>query len=436
MRKFYFLPFVVLLFTSLISKAQVGTNLSYDGVDDYVAIPSNASSSIVSGLTGDFTIEAWVYWRGGASLAYQRILDFGNDQNNYVFLVPYSTIPSNGARFAITIGGTPQVIDASAPLTQNTWNHIAVTVDDATSTGTIFINGVNVGSTGPGVFTYRPATLGVTTNNWLGKSEYPDPFFNGDIEELRISNVVRYPSTGFTPSTSQFLSDGNTVALYHFNEGTGQTTADATGINPDGILGGTLASEPSDPTWIYGSVLPVRLGDFNVVANSEKKSVDLRWTVSVDNASSFVIERSSNGTNFTPVTTISQAASTRGLASFSFRDDHPLSGRSFYRLKLAETGSAPFYSKIVPVNLASKDYLLVYPNPLHGSLLHFELTQPFTGEVEVSLTNDAGAVIFRQKTKVANTREFQINRNSIPSGNYLLQVTAGGLKQSQMVLMQ
>jgi hypothetical protein len=36
-----------------------------------------------------------------------------------------------------------------------------------------------------------PSDLGVTTQNWLGLSQYPaDPFFVGSLDEFRIYNKV------------------------------------------------------------------------------------------------------------------------------------------------------------------------------------------------------------------------------------------------------
>src|SRR5689334_1474529 len=62
MRKLYLLLFISVFFAgTLQTRAQYnGINLSYDGVDDIVTLPAG----IVSGVTGDFTIEAYVLWRG------------------------------------------------------------------------------------------------------------------------------------------------------------------------------------------------------------------------------------------------------------------------------------------------------------------------------------------------------------------------------------
>jgi len=54
------------------------------------------------------------------------------------------------------------------------------------------------------------------------------------------------------PATGLFVSDEYTVALWHFNEGTGQTTYDMSPHHNDGMLGSTSNVEASDPSWTTG----------------------------------------------------------------------------------------------------------------------------------------------------------------------------------------
>ena len=66
------------------------------------------------------------------------------------------------------------------------------------------------------------------------------PGFYRFLDELRVSTAARYPAA-FTPPRFEFEPDATTVALYHFDEGTGTVAVDATGGNP-----GTIQSGGSD----------------------------------------------------------------------------------------------------------------------------------------------------------------------------------------------
>src|SRR4051812_24661714 len=66
------------------------TALSYDPLEqDFASLPANIGQSI----TGDFTIEAWVFWRGGA--AFQRVFDIGTGTGNYMAFTPSSGFGTN-----------------------------------------------------------------------------------------------------------------------------------------------------------------------------------------------------------------------------------------------------------------------------------------------------------------------------------------------------
>jgi hypothetical protein len=57
-----------------------------------------------------------------------------------------------------------------------------------------------------------------------GTRDYPS--YNGFIDEVRLSTVLRY-STNFSRPTAPFQSDADTAALWHFDEGTGELANDA-----------------------------------------------------------------------------------------------------------------------------------------------------------------------------------------------------------------
>jgi len=75
------------------------------------------------------------------------------------------------------------------------------------------------------------------------------PAFHGWLDEMRFSSAVRYTSN-FTPPDSAFTPDADTVALLHFDEGSGDGVNDTTGIvggpsNGVRFYGGS----PAGPEW-------------------------------------------------------------------------------------------------------------------------------------------------------------------------------------------
>jgi hypothetical protein len=139
---------------------------------------------IVSALT-NFTIETWVRLTSTAN--WTRMFDFGNSTTRYMFLAPQNG-SSTRLRFAISTNssGSEQQITGPTALPVGAWHHVAVTLNG--NTGILYLNGVAVG-TNAGI-TLRPATLGVTTNNYLGRSQWSDPYLNGIFDESRIYSVA------------------------------------------------------------------------------------------------------------------------------------------------------------------------------------------------------------------------------------------------------
>lgn len=154
-----------------------GNAVALDGLDDHVSLPGG----VVSGHA-DLTISTWVMMDNVS--AWSRIFDFGTGTDNYMFLTPRNGW-SDSVRFAIrTPGVGEQVIDGTAPLSAGVWNHVAVILSG--SVGTLYVNGVAVGING--AMTLTPNSLGVTTANHIGKSQFPDPYLDGKVDDFRIYN--------------------------------------------------------------------------------------------------------------------------------------------------------------------------------------------------------------------------------------------------------
>jgi hypothetical protein len=194
---------------------RLGNAVKLNGVADYVSLPSG----IVSGLN-DFTISVWV--NPSAISTWSRVFDFGTGTAANMFLTVNS---GGGPRFAITVGGggAEQRLSRSGQLPLNAWSHLAVTLSG--TTGTLYVNGVPA-ATNPAM-TLSPSDLGVTGNNWIGRSQYPDPFLNATVDEFQIYDRA------LDATEVQQLAAGEpgagTVASYRFDEDGGADALDSSG---------------------------------------------------------------------------------------------------------------------------------------------------------------------------------------------------------------
>jgi hypothetical protein len=161
--------------------------------EQYVVLPGG----IISALGPSATIEAWVSWTGlGGS--WTRIFDFGSSdagpgvQGNgatYLFLTPSNGTDLN-LRTAITNAGlgAETFVTSAAPLPFPEQVHVAVVVDGAAQTLSLYLQGVLLGTQATGNITLARLN---DIDNYLGHSQWTfDEEFQGTYEEFRIYSAA------------------------------------------------------------------------------------------------------------------------------------------------------------------------------------------------------------------------------------------------------
>ncbi len=116
------------------------------------------------------------------------------------------------------------------------------------------------------------------------------------------------------------------------------------------------------------NVLPVTGLNLQVQPTATKK-VALSWqTISETNNAGFEILRSSDGAQFSQAGYVNSSSVNGEGASYSFVDNQPLAGKSFYRLKMTDrTGEYSFSDiKIIQLNTAAD--IQIFPNPVKDIL--------------------------------------------------------------------
>lgn len=213
---------------------------------------------------GDFTVETWIkalYSENTttsldedarySNIFYDR--DSWGEQRGHVIGVTRS-----GANLVVTFGqagssGAWNSISTTSNIGDNAWHHIAVTRNVSTGLVRIFVDGVQEASGTYDTTNWSfPAghvvASGKDNQNLILGCEKHDVgyYFSGELDELRISDVVKYNST-FTPSRHLTI-DADSVALFRFDEGVGTSVACSANV---GNVAGTMlvGGSPSGPTW-------------------------------------------------------------------------------------------------------------------------------------------------------------------------------------------
>jgi len=217
------------------------------GNSECVSLPAG----IVSGLA-DFTVAVWVNLT--ALTSNSSIFDFGTSSTSHMYLT--ASAAGGLPLFGITANGATESVTGTAQLPTGTWTHLAVTLSGGT--GTLYVNGAAVATNTS--MTLTPSSLGATTANWIGRSQFPMrsvQFLNAAIDEFQIFDraLTGTEVQALTTSADGGLGGGN-VAWYRFDEPNGPTAVDSSGKGRDAHIhaptdgqrhAGFLAAYPETP---------------------------------------------------------------------------------------------------------------------------------------------------------------------------------------------
>lgn len=160
--------------------------------------------------------------------------------------------------------------------------------------------------------------------------------------------------------------------------------------------------------------LAIKISSINVITKDQQNNIS--WTTKTENRGDvFEIERSSNGKDFALINII--AANGQPM-SYSFRDEHPLAGVNYYRLKLKDASGTYAYSPIVTVTMRSAVAISVmaYPNPVTNKLTVVLKGTPGLHSTLI-MTDIAGREL--RNIVVTNSRT-DINTANLMHGTYIV----------------
>ncbi len=193
----------------------------------YLSLNETSSASIADnplldlgvGPNDDFTVEGFFYVPDLENTTTDSL--FYKQNSYWLYVINYTDQPD---RLIFRLWWNPYTLGYTyiyyeKDLTVG-WHHVAVTFDNELTSdwdlmalyldGELGSNSVNTEWT-PGLYNSPSETL-------LGGS------MTGRMEEVRISNTVRYINLSYSVPTAPFINDASTLALYHFDELPGSST--------------------------------------------------------------------------------------------------------------------------------------------------------------------------------------------------------------------
>ena len=163
-------------------------SMSFDGTGDYLSIPSSPNLNFG---TGDFTIESWLYPTSISETA-SYIFDqrtAGSQNVMLAYILPERTIEIYVNGGVVASGGT---------IALNSWSHFAIT--RASNSLKMFLNGTQIGST------YSLTNTLITAPMYIGTRYNGTQYFNGYMDDFRVTKGYARYTTTFTPPTTALIT--------------------------------------------------------------------------------------------------------------------------------------------------------------------------------------------------------------------------------------
>jgi uncharacterized repeat protein (TIGR01451 family) len=212
---------------------------------------------------------------------------------------------------------------------------------------------------------------------------------------------------------------------------TGDTIKNTAGIYFDYNL--PIATNTENTIVFLLSPLPVTLTSFK--AELEGTAVHVTWTTSLEEQlKQYEVQRSVNGIDFTTIGVVLP-----GKSSYLFKDNQPLTGYNYYRLRSVDIDGSASYSTFVLINLNNGAGIIstLYPNPASGQVT-LKLQGAIEGNVMVQVLDQQGRLITSKQYGEQHAGEFRtpLDLGRLSKGSYLLRIIVNDKAYMHKLLIQ
>lgn len=249
--------------------------VQFDGTNDYVtfgAAPGLGASS--------FTLEAWfnktgagtplpTTGTGGITNVLPLVAKGRNEADGSAVDMNYFLGIDSSAHLAVDFedknstngsvgdlsGQNHPATDLNTTISNNVWYHVAATYDTSNGLWKFYVNGnldftspaqVAIASGSPIALPQNGSTQHASIGSALNSTGVASGFFAGIIDEARVWNTVRSQAQIQASMNTELGATAGLSGVWHENEGSGNTTADASGNGFTGTL-------TNGPTWVAGA---------------------------------------------------------------------------------------------------------------------------------------------------------------------------------------
>lgn len=184
---------------------------------------------------------------------------------------------------------------------------------------------------------------------------------------------------------------------------------------------------------------PQGVDAITVQAGQQGSGVQVDWTTKTEtDMVNYEVERQTYGTAFVKLNSTAAKGNSLTAVDYSWLDNNPVTGTSFYRIKGTDKAGNVRYSEAVRVLYGKGEpALVVYPNPVEGRSFKVDMYNLAKGAYLLNLYNNMGQLVYSQQLKHDGSQATRTITTDaeMTKGAYQLQLSGGnGYKTSQRVI--
>lgn len=214
----------------------------------------------------------------------------------------------------------------------------------------------------------------------------------------------------------------------------GDGTTGAAPGNAGATLSGLVIPQSFTPP--NNCVLPVMFSQIR--ANQQNDQVKIVWsTASEINNEYFIVERSTDGENFSEIGRHPSNGNSDSFTSYTLFDEEPKMGNNFYRIRQVDFNGQTTVSgaQKVKFHVDHQLELQVFPNPIEeGEMLRATFVMPYEGFARIRMSDAYGRPVFEQTNDLQKGFiDLKVPTEAIPTGIYFLKVNTQDFSEVRRV---
>jgi hypothetical protein len=246
---------------------------------------------------------------------------------------------------------------------------------------------------------------------------------NGYIMEIRIP----WSTIGGFPAAGSYM--GFDVSINDNDNNNGGVRSHQLSWNDASF---TEYNNPSKfGTVMFSSCAPLPIDLLSFTGEVMNETVALNWiTTAEKNNAKFIIERSSNASDWEAIGEVAGKGNTTFMSNYGFIDYTPPNGLVYYRLRQVDLNGAFTYSNVVDIQAGTQSAnVSIMPNPFEDAL---SITSNIKGNMDISIHDMLGRLLFHTNQKTENGGLYI--QPELTSGAYIVTVQTDAFVKQQKVI--